>query len=156
MSDVESVDALIKVAGLVRSGRTGQFVRVRAKRGDGVSAEELRRPILPAATAENGVQLIQIGNWKRIPWLWHGFSTRLGGTSRAYCAEDAAGELNLGFTAADDRALVAQNRRLLAEAVTGRPDTPLVSLKQVHSKVVIAPSAISDVLSKGDGLLTAM
>ena len=59
-------------------------------------------------------------------WLWHGFSTRRGGLSRAYCADGAPGELNLGFTAEDDRETVARNRRLLAEAVSGDPATPLV------------------------------
>ncbi len=57
--------------------------------------------------------------------------------SRAYCAEDARGELNLGFTAEDLRQAVSANRRLLAEAVTGDPATPLIALKQFHSNLVV-------------------
>ena len=64
-----------------------------------------------------------------------------GGLSRAYCAEDAPGELNLGFTAADDRETVLANRRLLAEAVTGDAATPLLALKQFHSNLVVDASA---------------
>lgn len=70
-----------------------------------------------------------------------GFSTRKGGLSRAYSAEDAPGELNLGFTAADDRETVLANRRLLAEAVAGEAATPLLALKQFHSNLVIDASA---------------
>src|SRR5581483_11140912 len=120
-----SVDTLIRVAGLIRSGRTGHFVR--SRRRERMAADELRRPLTPPSTAANGVQFIEIASWKKTPWLWHGFSTRLGGTSLAYCPEGAQGELNLGFTAADDRARVIGNRRLLAEAITGNADTPLVS-----------------------------
>ena len=49
--------------------------------------------------------------------------------------------MNLGFTADDDRETVLQNRRLLVEAVTGDPATPLVALKQIHSKLVRLASA---------------
>jgi YfiH family protein len=153
VSDVASVDALIQVAGLVRSGRTGQFKRVRRRERE--SADELKRPLLPTSTAKNGAQLVQIAAWKKLPWLWHGFSTRLGGKSSVYCAEGAEGELNLGFTAVDDRAVVVENRRLLAEAVAGSADVPLATLKQCHSKVVIAASEAREVPSRGDGLITA-
>jgi YfiH family protein len=65
--------------------------------------------------------------------------------------------LNLGFTAADDRETVARNRQLLAEAVTGNPATPLVTLRQIHSSVLVigaAGSASRQSPSKGDGLMT--
>jgi hypothetical protein len=77
--------------------------------------------------------------------------------SRAYCAEDAPGELNLGFTAADDRETVTRNRRLLVEAVTGDAATLLVTLRQIHSSVLVlgAPGAASRQTPwKGDGLIT--
>jgi YfiH family protein len=94
-------------------------------------------------------------------WLWHGFSTRRGGLSRAYCAQDtpdAPGELNLGFTAADDREAVAQNRRLFAEAITGSAETPLIPIRQIHSSIVRFASSLeasSPQPCKGDGLITA-
>ena len=90
-------------------------------------------------------------------WLWHGFSTRRGGLSRAYCAEDSSGELNLGFTAEDVRETVAQNRRLFAEAVSGDPSTPLVDVHQIHSNLVLLASVADASREKprsADGLMT--
>ncbi|HEX4758518.1 MAG TPA: peptidoglycan editing factor PgeF, partial [Terracidiphilus sp.] len=84
----------------------------------------------------NGVPFLVVPGWQRISWLWHGFSTRLGGVSRVYCAEDAPSELNLGFTADDPRESVTRNRSLLAEAVTGSAATPLIAVRQFHSDVV--------------------
>jgi polyphenol oxidase len=68
------------------------------------------------------------------------------------------GELNLGFTAADTKEAVQQNRRLLAEAVTGSASTPIVALRQFHSNlVVIAESsdAKRERPRKADGVITA-
>jgi len=106
--------------------------------------------------AANRVGLVSVPVWKNFPWLWHGFSTRIGGVTRAYALEGAPGELNLGFTADDDRENVLQNRRLLAEAVTGNPATPIVTLRQVHSAVVVVSGAVQDAhpVCEGDGLLT--
>ena len=107
--------------------------------------------------AANGVGWLGVPGWQKVPWLWHGFSTRRGGASRAYCAEDAAGELNLGFTADDSREAVAQNRRLLAEAVTGDAGTPMVALRQIHSSLVhrvTAADALRDKPWKADGAIT--
>jgi YfiH family protein len=95
--------------------------------------------------------------WEKMNWLWHGFSTRRGGLSRAYCAEDSSGELNLGFTAEDDRETVAQNRRLFAEAVSGDPSTPLVDVHQIHSNLVLLASVADASREKprsADGLMT--
>lgn len=100
--------------------------------------------------------------WSQFSWLWHGFSTRKGGMSRAYCPQDAPGELNLGFTAEDKRGLVARNRRLLAEAVTGDAEAPLVTLRQIHSTLIRTIGAAglpsqpqAPATMRGDGLMTA-
>ena len=118
-------------------------------------------------TAPNGVGYFAVPGWEKFgrgknAWLWHGFSTRLGGLSSAYCAEDAPGDLNLGFTAADDRETVLRNRRLLVEAVTGEPSTPLVTLRQIHSSVLTVIGSTPELSDgspspacKGDGLMTA-
>lgn len=91
----------------------------------------------PVSThAANGVEWLPVPGWDS-SWLWAGFSTRKGGLSRVYCAQRAPGELNLGFTAVDERKIVVRNRRLLAEAVTGSAQTPLVSLRQFHSNLVV-------------------
>ena len=124
-------------------------------RFDRAAPEELR-PIAPfPRVAPNSVEWLPVPEWEKLRWLWHGFSTRRGGLSRAYCAEDAPGELNLGFTQADDRQSVIRNRRLLAEAITGDSSTPLVTLRQIHSNVLhLAGDAAGDRLRKGDGLMT--
>ncbi len=86
-----------------------------------MDAEELAVPASVPSRAANGVEWLSIPAWE-LPWLWSGFSTRVGGVSRAYCGENAIGEMNLGFTTADNREAVKQNRRLMAEAVTGNSD----------------------------------
>jgi hypothetical protein len=159
---IKEIDALFQTAGLVRNlqGKAGGVTRrVRSRR---VAQEELSLAAPEPFIAANGVHLLKIAAWekpatKRIPWVWHGFSTRRGGLSRAYCGEDAPGEMNLGFTAADDRETVAQNRRLLVEAVTGNAATPLVTLRQIHSSVLVlggAGDADRQAPWKGDGLMT--
>ena len=159
---VREIDGLFKAAGLVRNlrGKTGGVTRrVRSK---GVAPEELSMAAPVPTIAANGVQLLRISardklGRHKIPWLWHGFSTRKGGLSRAYCGEDEPGELNLGFTAADDHGNVAKNRRLLVEAVTGDPATPLITLRQIHSSVLVlggAEGAGRETPWKGDGLMT--
>jgi YfiH family protein len=138
-SEVASLDALFEEAGLSRSPRRPQLRNARSQRPsrlDRLAPEELApgRPV--SHRAANGVEWLPIPGWD-LPWLWSGFSTRIGGGTRAYCAEDASGELNLGFTAEDDRTTVLGNRRLLAQAVTGDARTPLIALRQIHSNLVV-------------------
>ena len=133
---IQAIDASFKAAGLVRSlrGKEAAFAgRMQLKH---MAPEELRQTAPLPRVAANGVQWLPVPGWEKIGWLWHGFSTRRGGVSRAYCPEDTPGELNLGFTADDRREAVARNRRLLAEAVTGDPATPLVTVRQIHSTVL--------------------
>ena len=130
----------------------------RALRLERAMPEELTTSAPQPHVAPNGVYFLRVPGWEKLPWLWHGFSTRKGGSSRAYCPEDAPGELNLGFTAADDRDTVLHNRRLLVEAVTGSADTPLVPVRQFHSNLVVTvdASAVQRTLPhRADGILTA-
>jgi len=120
-----------------------------------------QQELIPAAPlpriAPNGVQWLAVPAWETMNWLWHGFSTRRGGRSRAYYADDAPGELNLGFTAEDDRETVVQNRRLLAEAVSGDAATPLVGVRQIHSNLVLLACAVDasrERPRRADGLMT--
>ena len=163
--NLQRLDEIFKLAGLVRNRRkTSPDILGRLQKigQDARTREELALPAPRPAFSKNGVGLLRIAAWqekkKTSKWLWHGFSTRLGGESRAYCAEDASSELNLGFTAADDRETVMQNRRLLAEAVTGNQSTPLFTLRQFHSNVVVVAGA-GDVgrerPRKADGVITA-
>ena len=165
-TNLQTVDALFETAGLVRSRRgtrPGITSRLRERRKDPATKAELSGPVPVPGVAANGVQFLQVKGWekaglRRTNRLLHGFSTRLGGLSNAYCAEDVPGELNLGFTKEDPREAVTRNRRLLAEAITGSPDFPIVTLRQFHSNlVVVAGRADADRQAprKADGLMTA-
>jgi len=163
---LQEIDSIFESAGLVRSRRkapAGITTRLREQRKDAAGKEELVQAAPEPRVFENGVRLLQVPGWgeKRElrGWLWHGFSTRMGGVSRAYCAEGAPGELNLGFTAADAREAVHQNRRLLADAVTGSAATPIVALRQVHSNLVILAEerdAGRERPRKADGVISAV
>ncbi|GGG97992.1 laccase domain protein [Silvibacterium dinghuense] len=90
-----------------------------------------------------------------LPWLMHGFSTRLGGVSSVYGRE---GDCNLGWTASDEKAHVAENRRRLAMAVSGDEATPFATLKQVHSARTVRVSACDApprALVEADGMMTS-
>jgi YfiH family protein len=161
--DIEPLDALFEQAGLVRNPRRPQPRSPRPPRPARqssfarVAPEELAPPLPVPRRAPNGVEWLPIPGWN-LPWLLSGFSTRKGGLSRAYCAHPApgkldapGGELNLGFTAADDRETVLANRRLLAEAVTGNAATPIIALKQIHSNLVLEVTrADADQASRSD------
>ena len=145
-SKIHAIDALFECAGLQRNLRgkaAGVTGRMRFER---LSREELMTAAPVPRVAANGVQWLSVPNWEKTSLLWHGFSTRRGGLSRVFCGDDAQGELNLGFTAPhgqamDDRETVAQNRRLLAEAISGDTTTPLIALRQIHSNLVVLADA---------------
>jgi hypothetical protein len=154
---VQALDALFERAGLVRNLRGKAAGVTRRMRFERAQPEELSLTAPAPHVAPNGVPWLAVPGWDKMNWLWHGFSTRKGGLSRAYCADDAPGELNLGFTASDDRETVLRNRQLLAEAVTGSPATPLVTLRQIHSTVLVHPAAADAMREhpwKGDGMMT--
>ena len=96
-----------------------------------------------------GIELLQAELLKKIPWLVHGFSTRIGGRSRL----GGKPALNLGFTDWDSRPAVTANRRLLLEAL-GAPRMPLAVLRQVHSDVVHVISALPGEPPAGDAVAT--
>lgn len=158
------IDSIFESAGLVRSRRgahAGITKRLRLLRKDPATRQELVQPAPNPLVSTRGVGMLQIPSWRENKlqrWLWHGFSTRLGGVSRAYCGEDVPGELNLGFTTADAREAVLENRRLLAEAVTGNAETPIVFLRQFHSNLVVIAEktdAKREKPRKADGVITA-
>ena len=154
---IEAIDALFKEAGLTRSLRGNAGGVTRRMRFERAAPQELTTPAPHPQVAENGVEWLAAAGWKRTGWLWHGFSTRRGGLSRTYCPDDAPSELNLGFTAEDERETVIANRRLLTEAISGSPATPMISLRQIHSNLVVLASmadASRERPLKGDGLMT--
>jgi polyphenol oxidase len=106
--------------------------------------------------SSDGAEWIAVPGWEALDWLWHGFSTRRGGVSGAYLAqgdEAGAGELNLGFTAADEAENVCENRLRLVTAVTGSRETELVTVRQVHSQVSVVARA-GDAPAEADGIMT--
>ncbi len=110
--------------------------------------------------AKNQLKILHAGQLIKLPWLIHGFSTREGGSSRAY----GKGDLNLGFTKDDSRAAVERNRAAFLKtlgAVT-RPRRgskssfwPMITLRQVHSDIIHCIDHVPDEPLTGDGLITA-
>jgi len=78
-----------------------------------------------------GLQVLEVIPFTKLPWLIHGFSTRVGGVS----ALDREKVLNLSFMEWDKRENVLENRRLLQAAV-GAKDSQLIVMRQIHSDVV--------------------
>jgi YfiH family protein len=100
------------------------------------------------------VSVLQVDPLSRLPWLVHGFSTRPGGSSKAYGGKT----LNLGFTQRDSRAAVESNRALFLRtlgAAKGRNAWPLITLRQIHSDLIHCISSAPENQLAGDGLLTA-
>jgi YfiH family protein len=90
----------------------------------------------------------------------HGFSTRTGGCSTAYAVEEnAAGELNLGFTASDPRENVLRNRERFVEAIAAGRELPaLATLSQIHSaaiRTIRREDCAETACDKADGMMTA-
>ena len=155
-AQLNEIDALFQHAGLARHprGKAAGVVR-RARFQERVPQEIHPRPVEPRRAA-NGVEWVSVPAFDAVSWLRYGFSTRRGGVTSCYAAEGALGELNLGMTADDPRENVLANRRLLAEALTGSPDTTIVTLKQFHSSLLrLASAEPAGAPCRGDGIITA-
>jgi polyphenol oxidase len=99
------------------------------------------------------VSTVRSENLARIPWLVHGFSTRVGGSSRVYGGQ----ALNLGFTKQDSRPAVERNRTIFlleVGAATGKKPWPLVTLRQIHSDLIHCVAGLPKEPLVGDGLIT--
>jgi len=115
------------------------------------------------APIKSNLTIVRAEHLDTLPWLVHGFSTRMGGSSRAY----GRGDLNLGLTKDDARSVVTRNRAaFLSElgAVThqrrgsrkvGTSLWPLITLRQIHSDVIRRVDSIPEEPLSGDGLITA-
>jgi YfiH family protein len=113
--------------------------------------------LLDSRAPKTQLEIVKIPEWSKIPWLLHGFSTRTGGATTVYRLDQRTGELNLGFTASDNRENVLANRRLFISAVAQQTAMPLVTLKQIHSSVVrvVSKSDAGDQAThKADGMMT--
>ena len=106
---------------------------------------------------KNGVPFLAFEKWEEIPWLVHGFSTRLGGVSKGIYAS-----MNLSFTRGDKEEDVRENYRRIAASMGFSPED-IVTTDQTHTtnirlvtsadkgKGVVRPKDFSDV----DGLITS-
>jgi polyphenol oxidase len=106
-----------------------------------------------AGVVKRKLQLLRSAKLEKLPWLVHGFSTRLGGVSPVYGGR----ALNLGFTPEDSRAAVERNRQLFLKelgAANGRKSWPLVSLRQIHSDLIHRVDGVSQEPLAGDGIVT--
>ena len=94
----------------------------------------------------------------QFPWLVHGFSTRLGGTSSFDPSRSAraATDLNLGNVAWDSAGKVAENRRRWMACLPAN-GMDLVLQRQVHSDLIrtVDDAFAQASLPAGDALLTS-
>jgi len=110
--------------------------------------------------------ILRARHLSQLPWLLHGFSTRLGGSSRTY----GKGDLNLGFTKDDSRTAVERNRaaflreigaltrkRRNSKTASRTADSlwPLITIRQIHSDIIHSIDSIPDEPLPGDGMITA-
>lgn len=119
------------------------------------AASKTKIKIRPKSNVRREIDVQRADSLAGIPWLVHGFSTRTGGSSKAY----GGGALNLGFTAQDSRAAVERNRQAFATAVAGNirkgaAPWPIVTLRQIHSDLIHFVSGIPEKPLAGDGLVT--
>ena len=118
-------------------------------------------PLTDQAPRQNTTNagIVRSPQWAGFHWLWHGFSTRMGGKTTVYSGEHKSGELNLGFTPADSRETVLANRETFIRDLTeGRATLPaFVTLKQIHSSIIHVvgkADAGEEAVLTGDGMLT--
>jgi polyphenol oxidase len=113
------------------------------------------------SSRKTGIAPLRARQLEQLPWLVHGFSTRVGGFSYAYGRSD----LNLGLTKDDTRAAVERNREAFLKklgALTrfrkGPPQWRLITLRQIHSDIIHhieSPDLTDKEPQTGDGMITA-
>jgi YfiH family protein len=118
--------------------------------------------VLTVSSKTIGIAPLRAHQLEQLPWLVHGFSTRVGGSSRVYGKRD----LNLGFTQDDPRTAVERNRQAFLKKIgavrrsrKGPSLWPLVTLRQIHSDIIRHIESVPDLTGKdpltGDGMITA-
>jgi polyphenol oxidase len=145
---------------LLRQGELASSPRSSLSRQRQREAKPEHKEIQPQRArrvAKDKIDIVRAPAFNAHPWLVHGFSTRTGGVTSAYRPGQRSGELNLGFTDADTRDNVVENRRRFLKSVGSPPDMKLVTLKQIHSASVLTVGEHD--LSEGspcqgDGLMT--
>ncbi|HWP84413.1 MAG TPA: peptidoglycan editing factor PgeF [Terriglobia bacterium] len=105
--------------------------------------------------ASHAALVLRIPSLAEIPWLVHGFSTRLGGVSEHPFRQRPAREMNLGPASWDVAANVEENRRRLLAALRAE-GMRLAVQNQIHSDLIRSLSERSDLAgnARGDGMIT--
>jgi purine-nucleoside/S-methyl-5'-thioadenosine phosphorylase / adenosine deaminase len=135
-----------------------------------VTTRALKHP-----TKQSKLTILRAKHLSKFPWLVHGFSTRVGGSSRAYGKND----LNLGFTKDDRKATVERNRAAFLHEIGACGDSrprlpalsregsgrakldgkalwPLITLRQIHSDIIRCVESVPEESLTGDGLITSI
>jgi polyphenol oxidase len=162
-SPIELADQLVRAGELTRSRQTRSGPTRRSPRPQPDPNQPSQReihPQTPRRVVPSRIEIVRAPEWNAWPWLVHGFSTRTGGVSRAFRPDQKSGELNLGFTATDERENVLENRKRFLKAL-GATGMKLVTLKQIHSASVLSVGerdlggAETGQPCQGDGLITS-
>lgn len=123
------------------------------------------------APVKSNLPILRAEHLGGLPWLVHGFSTRVGGCSRVY----GKGDLNLGFTKDDAPSVVERNRSAFLRQIGAiRPERrslqssspngsrkdvdvlwPLIGLRQIHSDIIRHVDSIPEEPLSGDGMISA-
>ena len=106
----------------------------------------------PKTLPETKSEILRADSLSAIPWLIHGFSARVGGSSRVYGGKT----LNLGFTKHDSRRAVERNRDTFLRKLGAFDENhpwPLVTIRQIHSDLIHCVSQAASGLV-GDGLIS--
>jgi polyphenol oxidase len=103
-----------------------------------------------ASQKKSALKIVRATQFADVPWLIHGFSTRIGGVSKVYggCA------LNLGFTQNDTQEAVTRNRQRFLSQLSNKNPGCLVTLRQVHSDMVHRVTSEPQQMLTGDGVIT--
>ena len=160
---IAAVDDILAAAGLAHGSR--------ATRRDSWAAGERRLTGTKQLAADRArvaigqkLQPLESALLSKQTDLTHAFSTRTGGSSRVFRANQPNGEgdLNLGFTEHDEAEAVRENRRRFLETIGAENFKSFALLQQKHTPNVRILRSIDEPQSsflepaqmRGDGLLT--
>ena len=153
---IQEIDQLLTTVGLRHGSR--KLMAAGFERQAKHPRQLLPTRPLRARASKNRLEVLRSPLLAEIDWLVSGFSTRPGGNTSAYNPGQRAGELNLGFTRTDSRENVLENRSRFLHKITGSPAFSMVTLRQIHSSLVLrvtAKDAGEEARWKADGMMTA-
>ncbi len=119
------------------------------KRGDAMQFAATNSDTGWTVRRAGGLQTVEASALAKLSWLVHGFSTRPGGKSML----NGKRALNLGFTEWDVRKRVEANRTAFEAALPSR-GMQLVTMRQIHSDIVLISHDATEQAPQGDALAT--